>query len=84
MAPNEQNLHFAQLRKKVCLNTHAVVLQRGFPSLDSKLKRFVTKKWKNGLPSLSQTDYSKHISGLVKVTVSNPAGCWAYGLNSYC
>ena len=46
MGPNEQNQHFAELRQKVCLYTHAVVFQRGLPSLDSRLERFVTKKWK--------------------------------------
>ena len=42
---NEQNQHFAELRQKVCLYIHVVVLQRGLPSLDGKLVRFVTKKW---------------------------------------
>ena len=54
---NEQNQHFAVLRQKVCLYIHAVVLQRGLPSLDCKLERFVTKKWEKRLPNSSQTDY---------------------------
>ena len=41
---NEQNQHFEELRQKVCLYIHVVVLQRGLSSLDGKLKRFVTKK----------------------------------------
>ena len=48
---NEQNQHFAELKQKVCLNIHVVVLQRGLPSLDGKLERFVTKKWKKRLPN---------------------------------
>ena len=44
---NEQNQHFAVLRQKVCLYIHEVVLQRGLPSLDCKLERFVTKSGKS-------------------------------------
>ena len=44
MGPNEQNQHFAELRQKVCLYIHILVLPRGLPSLDGKLKRFLTKK----------------------------------------
>ena len=58
MRPNEQNQHFAEFRQNVCLYIHVVVLLRWLPSLDVKLKRFVTKKWKNWLPNSSQTDYS--------------------------
>ena len=58
---NEQNQHFAEVRQKVCLYIHVVVLQRGLPSLDGKLKHFVTKKWKKRLPNSSQTDYSSII-----------------------
>ena len=58
MGTNEQNQHFAESRQKVCFYTLTVVLQRGLPSLDVKLKRFVTKKWKKlSALSLSQTDY---------------------------
>ena len=32
MGPNEQNQHFAELRKKVCLYIHVLVLQRGLSS----------------------------------------------------
>ena len=45
MGPNEQN-HFAELRQKVRLCIHVVVLRRGLSSLDGKLERFVTKKGK--------------------------------------
>ena len=45
MGPNEQNQHFAELRQKICLHIYVVVLQRGLPSLDGKLERFITKKW---------------------------------------
>ena len=58
MGPNEQNQHFAELRQNVCLYIHVVVLLRCLPSLDDKLERFVTKKWKKRLPNSSQTDYS--------------------------
>ena len=58
MEPNEQNQHFAELRQKVCLYMHALVLQRGLQSLDGKLELFVTKKWKKRLPNSSQTDYN--------------------------
>ena len=58
MGPNEQNQHFAEFRQKVCSYIHGVVLQRGLPSLDGKLERFVTKKGQKWLPNLSQTDYS--------------------------
>ena len=53
---NEQNQYFSVLRQKVSLCIHIVVLQSGLPSLDGKLKHFVTKKWKKRLPNLSQTD----------------------------
>ena len=43
MGLNEQNQHFAELRQKVCLYIHVLVLQRGLPSLDGKLERFVEK-----------------------------------------
>ena len=55
---NEQNQHFVVFRQKVSLYIHVVVLQSSLPSLDGKLECFVTKKWKKGLPNLSQTDYS--------------------------
>ena len=34
------------------------MLQRGLPSLDGKLERFVTKKWEKWLPNSSKTDYT--------------------------
>ena len=49
MGPNEQNQHFAELRQKVCLYTHAVVLLRGLPSLEGKNNLFVGKKRKKRL-----------------------------------
>ena len=58
MGPYEQNQHFAELRHKICLYIHVVVLLTCLPSFDGKLERFVTKKWQKGLPNLSQTDYS--------------------------
>ena len=60
MGPNEQNQHFAELRQKVCLYLHAVVLLRGLPSLEGKNKRFVGKKSKKWLAQPSQTDYNLH------------------------
>ena len=55
---NEQNQHFAELRQKsMFVHVHVVVLQRGLPSLNGKLERFVTKKWQKWLPNSSQTDY---------------------------
>ena len=45
MGPNEHNQHFEELRQKVCLNIHVLVLQRSLPSLDGKIECFVTKKW---------------------------------------
>ena len=44
MGPNEQNQHFAELRHKVCLYIHAVVLLRGLPSLNGKNELFVGKR----------------------------------------
>ena len=46
MGTNEQNQQFAELRPKICLYSHVVVLQRGLPSLDGKRERFVTKNGK--------------------------------------
>ena len=45
MVLNEQNQHFAELRRKICLYIHVEVLLTCLPSLDGKLERFVTKKW---------------------------------------
>ena len=45
MGPNEQNQHFAELRQKICLYIHVVVLLTCLPSLDGKSEHFVTKKW---------------------------------------
>ena len=57
---NVQNRYFAVLRQNVSLYIHVVVLQSVLPSLDGKLDRFVTKKWKRRLSNSSQTDYSAH------------------------
>ena len=57
MGPYGQNYHFAELRQKVCLYIHAVVLLRGLPSLKGKNELFVGKKMKKLLAKLSQTDY---------------------------
>ena len=51
IGPNEQNQYFAELRQKICLFIHAVVLQRGFPSLEGKNEFFVGKKRKKRLPT---------------------------------
>ena len=58
MGPNGQNQHFAELRQKVCLYIHAVVLLRGLPSLEGKNELFVGKKRKKLLAKSSQTDYN--------------------------
>ena len=46
MGPNEQNQDFAELRQKVCLYIHAVMLLRGLPGLDGINELFVGKKRK--------------------------------------
>ena len=61
---NEQNQHFAELRQKICLYIHVVVLQRGLPSLDDKLECFVKRKWTKRLPNSSQTDWSSSLTHL--------------------
>ena len=43
MGPNEQYQHFEELRIKVCLYIHAVVLLRGLPSLEGKNEVLVGK-----------------------------------------
>ena len=53
MGPNEQNPHFAELRQRLCLYIHAVVLQRGLPSMDGKLKRLTQISGKSGVPNSS-------------------------------
>ena len=55
MGPNEENHHFSELRQKVCLSIHDLVVQRGLTSLDGKLVSFVTKHEKELLPNSSQT-----------------------------
>ena len=57
MGPNEQNQHFAELRQKVCLYIHTVVLLRGLSSLEGKNEFFVGEKRKKLLAPSSQTDY---------------------------
>ena len=54
MGPNEPNQHFAELRQKVCIYIHVVVLLQG---LDGINKLFVGKKRKKLLAKSSQTDY---------------------------
>ena len=85
MGPNEQNQHFAELRHKICLYIHVVVLLTCLPSLDGKLESFVKKKWQKWLPNSSQTDYSKNSwlsifghAGLVKVLAVHklPMSIW--------
>ena len=41
---NEQSQHFAELRQKVCLYIHAVVVLRGLPSLEGKNDLFCGKR----------------------------------------
>ena len=57
MGPNEQNQHFAELRQKVCLYIHTLVLLRGLPSLEGKNELFVRKTRKKRSAQSSQTDY---------------------------
>ena len=52
MGPNEQNQYLAELRQKVRLYIHAVVLQRGFPSLEGKHEFFVGKKEEKAVSQL--------------------------------
>ena len=69
---NEQNQHFVELREKVCLYIHVVVLQRGLPSLDGKLERYGTKKWKKQLPNSSQTYYSSIVLDFLEPALTSP------------
>ena len=55
MGPNEQNQHFAELRQKICLYIHVVVLLTCLPSLDGELERFVTKKVSKMITRVRQT-----------------------------
>ena len=55
MGHNEQNQYFAELRQKVCLYIHLVVLLTFLPSLDGKHKRFVTKNGKRLPTRVRQT-----------------------------
>ena len=59
MGPNEQNLHFTELRKIECSHIHDLVLPIaiGLPGLEAKYELFI-KERKNCLPSLGQADYS--------------------------
>ena len=52
----------------MCLHKHVLVLQRGLPSLDGELERFITKSGKKWLPNSSRTDYS----ALANMTLSWP------------
>ena len=49
--PNEQNQHVAELSQQVCLNIQVLVRQRGLPSLDGKLRRFITEQRKKRFPN---------------------------------
>ena len=57
MAPDEQNQHFVELRRRVCLYIHALVFLRGLPCLEGKNNLFVGKRGKSGEANLCQTDY---------------------------
>ena len=66
---NEQNQHFAELRQKVCLYIHAVVLLRGLPSLVGKNELFMGNKRKKRLAQPSQTAYkylSQQLLGVIR------------------
>ena len=65
MGPNEQNQHFAELRQKICLHIYVVVLLTCLPSLDGKLKRFITKKVAKVIAKLESDDYSYCCSYLI-------------------
>ena len=51
METNEQNVDSAELRQKVSLYKHVVVLQRGLPSLDGKLVNSNVLSQKSGKSS---------------------------------
>ena len=50
MGPNEQDQHFAELRQKVCLYIHALVLQSDLSSLEGKNRLFVGTRGKSDWP----------------------------------
>ena len=76
MGPNGQNQHFGELRQKVCLYIHAVVLLMGLPSLEAKNELFVGKMREELLAISSQTDYNslkiEHFSRLVAAELVFP------------
>ena len=55
MGPNEQKQHFSELRQKVCLYKHLVVLQRGLPSLITNSNVLLDESGKSECQS--HTDY---------------------------
>ena len=74
MGPNEQNQHFVELRQKICLHIYVVVLLTCLPSLDGKLKRFVTKKVAKVIAKLESDRLYKYLFsryGLVKFENEN-------------
>ena len=66
MGPNEENQHFEELRQQVCLYIQAVVLLRHLPSLDGKLKRFVTKKGESGCQTRVRLTIATYQSSFIK------------------
>ena len=52
MGPNEQNRYFAELRQKVSLYIHVVVLLRCLQRLVDTLERFVTRKMEKAVAKL--------------------------------
>ena len=60
--------YFIHTRSSAPLKTFAL-------SLDGKLQRFVTKKWKKQLPNSSQTDYSIAVHFSHAVTRGPPYVC---------
>ena len=52
MRPDEQNQHFVELRRRVCLYIHALVFLRVLPSLEGKNSIFL---WEKEEKAVSQT-----------------------------
>ena len=60
MGPNEQNQHFAELRQKVCLYIHAVVLLR-FAKFGRQKQAFVGKKEEKAVSQLKSDRHTETI-----------------------
>ena len=66
MGSNEQKQHFAELRQRVCLYKHVMVLRRGLPSLDCKLERFAVKLYMQYKVKKKLFKHFKKVSGRTK------------------